>query len=282
MQVATKLCSVAAIWSAGIYLGATSSSDPAGHGYALAIPIITALLLSIPFTLSLSRTPVSGNTGRRKALRILRYVPLAIAVSPALLIVVSPLLFLLLSFFKFVLPPVLAMAAIWFFVVYRRRKRARQIGDSLQLRAEPEAPASAAPPPAPAIPAATPPTAPRVRWPACGLSAWGLPLLAVPVGILLGHLAGRGNYEGFQAWAILGWLFFPLVLAVPISAILATASLCRRERCPGLAVVLLVLYAITLAFWIFDDRAPLVLSVAGAVLLAAWLARQYRRRRRRF
>jgi hypothetical protein len=282
MQVKTKLCSVAAIWAAGIYLGATSSSDPAGQGYALAIPIITALLLSIPFTLSLSRTPISGNTGRRKALRILRYVPLAIAVSPAVLIVAGPLLFLVLSCFKFVLPPVLAVAAIWFFVVYRRRKQARQICDSLQLPAEPEAPAPPATPPAPAIPAATPPTAPRVRWPACGISAWGLPLLAVPVGIFLGHLAGRCNYEGFQSWAILGWLFFPLVFAVPISAILATASLCRRERCPGLAVVLLVLYAIALAFWIFEDWAPLVLSAAGVVLLAAWLARLYRRKRGRF
>lgn len=279
MRVVIKLCLVVAIWAIGTYFGATSSSDPAGQGYAIAIPIITALLVSIPFAFSLSRTPVSEDAGRHKALRILLYVPLAIAVSPVILIVVGSLLFLVFSFFKFVLLPGLAGVAIWFFVVYRRRKRARQIEASLQPRAEPEVTASPMPPPVPVTPVAIPPTSARVRKPVCGISAWGLPLLAVPIGILLAYLADRGhNYEGFQGWAILGWLFLPLVFAVPTSLILAIVSLCRRERYPGLAVVLLVLYAVTLAFWIFEGLAPLVLLIVGVVLSAAWLVRRYRRR----
>jgi positive regulator of sigma E activity len=206
-------------------------------------------------------------------LRILLYVPLAIAVSPVILLVVGCLIFLVLYFFKFVLLLGLAGGAIWFFVVSRRTKRMRQIEASLQPRAKLEVLASPVPPPVPVAPVAVPPTPPRVRRPVCGIWAWVLPLLAVPSGILLGYLAGRGNYEGFQGWAILGWLFLPLVVAMPTSFVLAIVSLCRRERYPSLGITLLVSYAIGLAF-----GAPLVLLIVGIILSAAWLVRRYRRR----
>ena len=114
----------------------------------------------------------------------------------------------------------------------------------------------------------------------CGILAWGLPLLAVPIGILLAYLADRGkHYEGFQGWAILGWLFFPLVLAVPTSFILAIVALCRRERYPSLTITLVVFYAVGLAFGTLEGLALLVVFIAGLALLATWLIWRHRRKR---
>ena len=179
MRVVIKLCLVAAIWATGIYFGATASSDPAGQGYAIAIPIITALLVSIPFAYSISRTPVSGSAKRDKVLRILLSVPLATAVSPVILLVVGCLIFLVLNFFKFVLLLGLTGGAIWFFVVSRRRKRTRQIEAARQPLAELEVLASPVQPPVPVVaPVAVLPTRLRVRRPVCGIWAWVLPLLS--------------------------------------------------------------------------------------------------------
>ena len=136
----------------------------------------------------------------------------------------------------------------------------------------------AAPPPAAPLPLAKPPKPPRTRKPICGIWAWLLPLLAVPVGILLGWLANQGNYEGFQAWAILGWAAAPVMLALGVSPILALASLGRRERFPALPVILLVVYAVPLAFFGLDlafeefgGRGIVAILIVGGVIPGAWL-----------
>lgn len=105
--------------------------------------------------------------------------------------------------------------AVWIGLVYRKRTRTRRAAVSQTPPAEAMVPEFPAPHPVPVAPVAMPPKPPRVGRPLCGIWAWGLPLLAVPIGILLAYLANRGgHYEGFQAWAILGWLFLPLVLAL--------------------------------------------------------------------
>ena len=280
MPLIIKLCLVAIIWAIGICFGLTSSSDPAGQGYAIAIPIISALIVSIPFAFSISRTPVSENVRQRKALRILLHAPLVLAVSPVVLIVVGYLIFFAIHFIKFVVVLGVAGLAVWSFVVYRKRKRARCAAATQNPPAEVVVPELPVPHPIPVAPVAKPPKPPRVRKPVCGIWAWVLPLLAVPIGILLGYLAGRGNYEGFQAWAILGWLFFPLILAVPTSFILAIVSLCRRERYPSLAITMLVLYVIAFALsFPYGGLTPLLALAVGGLMLARWLFKRRRRKR---
>jgi hypothetical protein len=274
MHAGIKLCLVAAIWAVGIYFGATSSSDPAGQGYAIAIPIITSLIISIPFAFSIARTPVSEDAWRHKAWRILLYVPLAIAVSPVILMVGGFLIFLVLYFFKLVLLLGLAGFAIWFFVVSRRRRRARQIAAAPQPRAGPLVPDSFVAPPISVAPVAIPPKPPRVRRPVCGIWAWAVLLLAVPLGLGLPYAAEMLLTDSFQkGYMEMGLIVLPLFITVPLSLILAILSLCRRERYPGFAGALLVLYAIGLMF-----GAPVVLLIVGVILSAVWLVRQYRRR----
>ena len=211
----------------------------------------------------------------------MRYGPLAIAVSPVILIVVGCLIALVLYFIKFVVVLGVAGLAVWIWLVYRKRKRTRRAAVSQNPPAEAVAPELPVPHPIPVAPVAMPPKPPRVRRPLCGIWAWVLPLLAVPIGILLGYLANRGgHYEGFQAWAILGWLFFPLILAVPISFILAIVSLCRRERFPGLAIALLALYVIGLALsFPLGGLTPLLVLAVSGLMLARWLFKRHSRKR---
>jgi Ca2+/Na+ antiporter len=351
MPLIIKLCLVAIIWAIGIYFGLTASSDPAGRGYAISIPIISALIVSIPFAFSLSRTPVSENVRQHKALRMLLHVPLVLAVSPVVLIVVGYHIFFALNFIKFVIVLGLAGLAVWIFVVYRKRKRARCAATSQNPPADVEVTELPVRQPIPVEPVASLPEAPPVRdkkpvsriwvwgppllavpvgfliliawekWkkpghadlsglflgvlpmafavpasiivaalrsrdkkPVCGIWAWVLPLLSVPIAFLLVFALGKLTHPtGFDGWGLLAVAILPMILAVPISFILAIVSLCRRERYPGLAVTLLVLYAVILAFTVFERVALLVvlmvLLIVGLVLLVAWLIRRRRRKR---
>jgi len=163
---------------------------------------------------------------------------------------------------------------VWGWIAWRKRRRCRRAAGLVKPQAEVLAPELPVPAPELPAPVAKPPKRPRVRRPICGVLAWVFPLLAVPVGVLLAHLADRfGRYEGFQGWAVLGWLFLPLIFAAPASFILAIVSLCRRERCPGVAISVLVLGAIGLLF-----MAPLVVLSAGILLSAAWLVWRWRKR----
>jgi hypothetical protein len=350
MRVAIKLCLVVAIWAIGIYFGATSSSDPAGRGYAIAIPIIAALVLSSPLAFWISRTPVSGNGWRSKALKILRYGPLAIAVSPVILIVVGGLIALVLCFIKFAVVLGVAGLAAWIGLLYRKRKRARRAAVSRNPPAEVVAAELPVAQPTPAVPVASLPEAPPVppkkpvsriwiwglpllavpvgfliliaweKWkapgqadlsglflavlpmafavpasiivaavrrrdnkPVCGIWAWVLPLVSVPLALLLVIALDKLTHPtGFDGWGVLALAILPVVLAVPISIILALVSLCRRERYPGLAVTLLVFYAVILAFTLFEPVALLVvlmLLFVGLVLWVAWLIRRRKRKR---
>ena len=164
--------------------------------------------------------------------------------------------------------------AVWICMAWRKKKRDRRAEALRMPPVEVVVPASPLPRLEPPAPVAKPPKSPRVRRPVCGIWAWGLPLLAVPAGFLLGFVFDKLTHpDGFDAWGIVAIAVLPLVLAVPISIILAIVSLCRRERYPGLAVALLVLYAVTLAFWMFEGLALLVLLIVGVVLSAAWLVR---------
>jgi uncharacterized membrane protein len=109
--------------------------------------------------------------------------------------------------------------------------------------------------------------------------------MAVPIGILLGWLASRENYEGFEAWAILGRAVLPLLLALCIAPILAIASLLRRERHPWLAVVMLVfygvfsfLYGISLVCETAGEIAAFATFIAGISVPAAWFIWRQKRK----
>jgi hypothetical protein len=168
----------------------------------------------------------------------------------------------------------LVATIVWARMAWRQRTRRRRAAGLRNLPAEVIAPEMPVPAHELPAPVAELPQPPRVRRPLCGILAWVLPLLAMPVGVLLAYLADRfGKYEGFQGWAVLGWLFIPLMLAVPASFILAIVSLCRRERCPSVAISVLVLVAIGLLF-----VAPLVLLSAGILLSAGWLVWRHRKR----
>jgi len=138
----------------------------------------------------------------------------------------------------------------WACMRWRKRRRARRAEALLNSPVGVAEPALAAPPPEPPVPVAKTPKLPRLRKPLCGILAWLLPLLAVPIGFLFGWLANQKSYEGFQAWDIVAWAVLPLLLALCISPILAIMSLLRRERRPGLAVVMLVLYGASLVFYV--------------------------------
>jgi hypothetical protein len=280
MPTIIKLCLVVIIWAIGVYFGLSARSDPAGQAWAQAIPIITALVLSSPLAFWISRTPVSGNGWRRKALRTLRYGPLAIAVSPVILLVVGCLIAFVLYFIKFVLVLGVAGLGFWIFVVCRKRKRARQGEPLLKPRAEVVVAQLPVRQPIPVEPVAKPQKPPRVRKPVYGVLAWVLPLLAMPVGYLLGYLVSRGNhYEGFQAWGVVGLALVPLLIALCVSPILAMISLYRRERFPGLAIALLALYVIGLALsFPLGGLTPLLVLAVSGLILARWLFKRHRRK----
>lgn len=282
MLLILKLCLVAVIWTIGVYFGATASSDPAGEAWAHVIPVISALIVSSPVAFWISRTPVSGDGRRHRRLKILLHVPLAIAVSPLVLIVVSYLVLLLASFIEFVLVLAFAGLGFWLFRAYRKRRRARRAAPTESppaVQAGPELPGPRA---IPAAPVAIPPMPPRVKKPVCGILAWVLPFPAALVGIILAHLADRaahGTYEGFKAWGLLAWAFAPLFLALCISPVLAIVSLRRRERYPALGRTLLVLYVVGIVFAFLEPAGVAPVVLAGSVLLAGWLVWQYRRKR---
>lgn len=197
------------------------------------------------------------------------WIPLVVGLLP-----ISACCLLLVSEFPWLLLVLAGLAgAGWLFAGLRKRTRTRRAAAPRRPLVAPAEPALSVTRPARAEPVAIPPSPPRVRnrRPVCGILAWVVPLLAVPIGILLGYLAGQGHYEGWDGLAILGWVFIPIAIALGFSLILAIASVLRRERYPWLAVTLLVLQAIALAFAVFDDLGLLVLVIAGLVLLATRL-----------
>jgi len=348
MPTIIKLCLVVIIWAIGVYFGFSAHSDPAGQAWAQAIPIITALVLSSPLAFWISRTPVSRNGWRRKALRILRYGPLAIAVSPVILVVVGSLVAFVLYFIKSAVVLGVAGLAVWIGLVYGKRKRPRRAAVSQNPPAEvvvTELPVVQA---IPDVPVASLPEAPPVRdkkpvcriwvwgppllavpvgflilvawekWkepghadlsglflavlpmafavpasiiiaalrsrdkkPVCGIWAWVLPLLSVPIAFLLGFMFNKlTRPTGFDGWGVLAVAILPVVLAVPISFILAIVSLCRRERFPGLAIALLTLYVIGLALsFPLGGLTPLLVLAVSGLMLARWLFKRHGRKR---
>lgn len=122
-------------------------------------------------------------------------------------------------------------------VWYWQRRRARPAGTPPSL-----------PVPPPDLIASLPPVVrPPRRRPVCNLLALLLPVLAVPMGILIGYAFDKfTNPQGFEAWGILGLMVLPLILAVPASLILAIVSLWRRERFPALAIGELILCGLML------------------------------------
>ena len=187
MPTIIKLCLVVIIWAIGVYFGLSAHSDPAGQAWAQAIPIMAALVLSSPLAFWISRTPVSGNGWRRRALRILRYGPLAIAVSPVILIVVGCLIAFVLYFIKFVVVLGVAGLAVWIGLVYRKSKRTRRAAVSQNPPAEVVVTELPVAQPIPDVPVASLPEAPPVRdkKPVGCIWVWGPLLLAVPVGFLI-------------------------------------------------------------------------------------------------
>jgi hypothetical protein len=164
-------------------------------------------------------------------------------------------------------------AVVWACMAWRKKRRD---GRAEALRNPPmEVVVSALPLPPLDPPAlvAKPPKPARIRKPVCGIWAWAVLLLAVPLGLGLPYAAEMLLTDSFQkGYAEMGLVVLPLFITVPLSLILAILSLCRRERYPGFAVALLVLYAIGLMF-----GAPLVFLIVGAVLSAIWVVWRYRR-----
>ena len=134
--------------------------------------------------------------------------------------------------------------AAWVFVKWlRKRKRAKSEKAIPTLVAEAPSPGLPATAPTPVEPIAVEPEPPPVRdkKPVCGILTWALPLVAVPVGILVGHVGDRFmDTEGFKGFGLMGLMFAPLFLALALSPVLATVSLCRRERFPGLGIAALI------------------------------------------
>lgn len=171
-------------------------------------------------------------------------------------------------------------AVVWACMAWRKRRRACRAEALRNASVEVVVPALSVTRPVPVVPVAPSlqPRRPRDKRPVCGIIAWVLPVLAVPIGILFGYLAGRQNYEGFQGWAVLGWMCAPLLIALPVSLVLAIVSLCRRERYPSLTVSLLALYVIALAFAVpFGGMTPLLALIVEIVLLVRWLSRRHKR-----
>jgi hypothetical protein len=169
--------------------------------------------------------------------------------------------------------------AVWACMAWRKRRLDRRAEALRNPPVEVVVPASPLPPLEPPAPVAKPPKSPRVRRPVCGIWAWAVLLLGVPLGLGLPYAAEMLLTDSFQkGYSEMGVMVLPLFITVPLSLILVILSLCRRERYPGFAVSLLVLYAIGLVFVILGGVAPLVLIIVGLVLSAAWLVRRYRRR----
>ncbi|VGO14697.1 hypothetical protein PDESU_03265 [Pontiella desulfatans] len=263
MNITAKILLTTIIWIVGAYFGSTSSSDPAGEIYAMLIPMLVALVISIPVTVSIARTPVTAGGWRGRVLDVTRYVPLAIAGGPVAMLALVLAFSLLLALLRFAfsvygLVLLCTGVGIWFFGFHRKKRLARNLGaapgpatDTVAMPEEPEETLPApepAPVPIPApVPALPPkPGRPRNKKPVCGVWAWVLPVASVPVGIGLFFLSTTFDYDGYEAWLIFAWGLAPTFLALCISPILAIVSLCRRERLPELSATMLILYAVGL------------------------------------
>lgn len=273
LRLLIALCCIALIWSSGFYFSSTASSDPAGQGYAEIIPIVLALIISVPFGIVVARVPISETARHRRIRRALYCAPLALASTPVILGLVG---LVLLVAIEFLVTPVgallmavvgIAVVTIWFV----RRHRGRHPSPPTKT-ARPTQKRAADPKPIQPRPVKPPRI--RTRKARCGIWAWVLPVLAVPIGLLLGYVAGQKDYQGFDGLEVLAWLFLPLLVALCISPILAIIALCRREKYPWLSILLLVPYCISLAvaglggFW-----GTLVTLVVTTVLLSTWIKR---------
>lgn len=190
-------------------------------------------------------------------------------------------------------------AVVWAGMAWRRRRRAQR---SEALRNPPAAVAE----PVPTTPVARVPEPPklpkppRTRKPVCGMIAWVLLLLAVPIGVLiiyvLANTMDTSDFKGMGAGiAIVGFGIGATMLTASVAAILAIASLRRRERYPGLAVALFVallvlpfsgqiivdgLHTAAPAFKELRSAMPesvIGLALVGVTLVGVWLC--WRRRK---
>ncbi|MBM3858762.1 MAG: hypothetical protein FJ395_03825 [Verrucomicrobia bacterium] len=162
------------------------------------------------------------------------WVPLAIGLLPfagfgGLLLFEFPWLLLVLAG---------VVVAGWLCARYWKRRQSRQT----VVPQPPQPPVTLAPmlPVTRAIPVApaSPPVPPPRRRPLLNLLALALPVLAVPVCFLLGFLAEKFmDTSGFNGWAALALAMTPLILAIPVSLVLAIVSLCRRERFLALSII---------------------------------------------
>lgn len=93
----------------------------------------------------------------------------------------------------------------------------------------------------------------RGKRPVCGIVAWILPLVAVPLGLLIGHVLAHtmdtSDFKGMGAGlAIMAFMLLPAVIAVPASVVLVIVSWCRQERYPVLGVALILVYVFAFAW----------------------------------
>jgi hypothetical protein len=169
-----------------------------GNGFKVPIPLVLAFLASIPLAVAPARIPVLGDSLRHRLLRLLRHIPLAVAVVPvALTGLMCGVLYIASLFERAVFSPRLLLelsGSVVLVVVFAlsccgcwKTQRA-----GIPLNPQDEATAAVMPGKM-ATPSET--RQARDRRPVCGILAWAVPMLAVPAGMgviyVLAYAFGR-------------------------------------------------------------------------------------------
>ena len=89
MSIAYKLVAIAVVWSIGIYSSMNARSNAAGQGYAEAIPILFATVITAPIGVWIIFSARKDGERKSKLEYCIRSIPFLLCIAPVGLFIIS-------------------------------------------------------------------------------------------------------------------------------------------------------------------------------------------------